>query len=67
MRMRSNVDCSCRLALTAFLFIFSALAETVDFATTVHPLFAQRCVGCHGGSNPQAGLSLTTRNALLKG
>lgn len=67
MRIRSNLDCRCRLALTAFLFIFSALAETVDFATTVHPLFAQRCLGCHGGSNPQAGLSLTTRNALLKG
>ncbi|MDQ6705746.1 MAG: DUF1549 domain-containing protein, partial [Acidobacteriota bacterium] len=28
---------------------------------------AQRCVGCHGGANPQAGLSLTTRNATLKG
>jgi len=56
-----------RAAILAVLLTFPAWAETVDFATTVHPIFAQRCAGCHGGANPQAGLSLASRNALLKG
>nr|MDQ2901186.1 DUF1549 domain-containing protein [Acidobacteriota bacterium] len=63
----SNMNSNCRLAVTAVLFTFPALAETVDFVATIHPILAQRCTGCHGGANPQAGLSLTTRNAMLKG
>ncbi|MDQ6679260.1 MAG: DUF1553 domain-containing protein, partial [Acidobacteriota bacterium] len=57
---------------SAFLFCLvigavPGFAETVDFVSIIHPLLAKRCVGCHGGDNPQGGLSLTSRNLMLKG
>ncbi len=48
------------------LFLFPAFAQTVDFATTIHPILAKRCAGCHSGANPKAGLSVTSREGLLK-
>ena len=44
-------------------------ASNVSFSQHVQPLFTQRCafVGCHAGSNPMAGLDLSSPayNALL--
>src|SRR5436309_3131656 len=41
--------------------------QPVDFVNTIHPILAKRCIGCHGGTDPQAGLSLSNRTAILKG
>jgi len=55
------------ISWTQLFLAQTGFAQTVDFVSTIHPLLAQRCVGCHGGENPQGGLSLTSRNAMLKG
>ena len=49
------------LALAAF-----TLRAEVDFATAVHPILATRCVTCHSGRQPAAGLDFTKRESLLK-
>jgi len=51
----------------AALLAWPALAQTVDFATQVHPILAARCVPCHSGTKPAAGLSLSNRASLLGG
>ncbi|MDQ6700038.1 MAG: DUF1553 domain-containing protein [Acidobacteriota bacterium] len=56
-----------RFTILTVLWGAAALAQEVDFANTIHPIFARRCVSCHGGANPQAGLALTSREAMLKG
>jgi len=49
----------------------SALAPVkVDgayFLSAVRPVLIGRCLGCHGGEEPQAKLDLSTREAILKG
>jgi len=42
-------------------------AEEPRFATDVLPIFKARCVSCHSGEKPQAGLDLASPDALLKG
>ena len=42
-------------------------APKVDFARDVQPILHARCAGCHSGDKPQAGLSVLTRDGLLKG
>ena len=37
--------------------------DPISFATDIQPIFTAKCIGCHGGSNPQAGLVLTEGNA----
>jgi hypothetical protein len=48
------------------------LGQTVDeagaiFVKHVHPLFQEKCAGCHGPALQSNGLSLSSRDALLKG
>ena len=43
-----------------------ANAADSDFANVIHPVLEQ-CVTCHGGAHPQSGLSLETREGMLKG
>ncbi len=43
------------------------LAQSVDFASQVHPILASRCALCHSGAKPAAGLSLTSRTLALSG
>ena len=51
-----------------YLLLLPALrAAEPDFATVIHPILAGRCVVCHGGAKPQAGLNLETREGMLKG
>jgi hypothetical protein len=38
-----------------------------DFETGVLPIFHARCLPCHSGAKPQAGLDLTSRESILKG
>jgi len=39
----------------------------VDFATEIHPILSAKCLPCHSGNTPQAGLLLSNRAAALKG
>jgi cytochrome c553 len=43
-----------------------ATAETVDFSRDVQPLFARRCVACHGPETREAGLRLDDRAAATR-
>ena len=52
-------------AFTAMCLIPKAWA--VDFATQVHPILASRCLPCHSGDKPPAGLSFSNRSTALKG
>jgi len=54
-------------AAAAAVLALPGLALAVDFATQVHPILAGRCVPCHSGATPPAGLSLTSRASLLAG
>ena len=42
-------------------------ATTVTFETVVGPIFQQRCVACHGGGSPIAGLDLSGFTSAMKG
>jgi hypothetical protein len=37
-------------------------STNIRFSTFVKPLFEQRCIGCHGGASPFAGVDLTNHN-----
>src|SRR5437868_2654229 len=37
------------------------------FSTQVRPVLEGKCLTCHSGEKPQAGLRLTSRAAILKG
>lgn len=53
-----------------FVFLFlaiSAYPQTVDFLKEVQPVLTSRCMPCHSGDSPQAGLKTHTREDLLKG
>ncbi|MBI4560098.1 MAG: DUF1549 domain-containing protein [Candidatus Hydrogenedentes bacterium] len=39
----------------------------VDFAKDIHPILAERCAECHLGGKTKGGLSMDSREALLKG
>ena len=54
-------------AAAAAVLALPGLALAVDFATQVHPILAGRCVPCHSGATPPAGLLLTSRASLLAG
>ncbi|MBL8227567.1 MAG: PSD1 domain-containing protein [Bryobacterales bacterium] len=53
------------------LFIVLALVSSATaaprFETEVLPILRAKCMSCHGEKAAQAGLSITTRDALLKG
>ena len=42
-------------------------ATQVDFARQIQPLFAKKCVSCHGPEKQKAGLRLDRKGAALKG
>jgi len=43
-------------------------ATPIDFEQDVAPIFASRCIDCHGEEEPEGGLRLTSRaNVLLRG
>ena len=51
----------------ALLTLAAPRANAVDFATQIHPIFVTRCVPCHSGDKPPAGLSFVDRASMLKG
>lgn len=44
-----------------------ALAQDVKFMEQVHPILAEHCYQCHGGTNRKGGLKMDTRESLLEG
>ncbi|MBI1313935.1 DUF1553 domain-containing protein [bacterium] len=42
-------------------------AEAVDFARDVLPILKARCIECHGAEEPESGLHLLSKAALLRG
>lgn len=56
-----------RLALSFLVSAFTLAAQPVDYARQIHPVFVARCFACHQGAQPQAKLSMATRDALLAG
>ena len=61
------------MALSVFLADISCRAdetakpEAITFEAHVLPIIKTRCVRCHAGAEPQAGLRLLTRVEILKG
>lgn len=49
----------------------AAVAEgagaAVDFSRGIAPLLERSCIGCHGGEKPKGGLSLESRESVLRG
>jgi hypothetical protein len=54
-----------RLAIL-LIVCFSAYAK-VDFLKDVQPVLTAKCMACHSGDTPQAGLKAHTREDLLRG
>jgi hypothetical protein len=57
------------LVTTALLWPAVALAQTatVDYDRDVKPILREKCVGCHGTAQPQAGLRLDRRDKAMLG
>jgi hypothetical protein len=51
----------------AALPVSSANAGTPRFETEVLPILSARCLKCHGGEKPKAGLDLRSPTSMLKG
>jgi len=41
--------------------------KTIDFATDIHPILAERCAECHMGDRAKGGFSMSNRAAFLEG
>ena len=55
------------LAATQLSLLSEAATATVDFAHDIVPVLRQHCGECHTGDKKKGGLSLNTRESLLKG
>ncbi len=59
--------CSTLTAVMLLAVRPASSAELVSFAEHVAPVFAQRCVSCHGSDEPEGGLQLVSRGAAFAG
>lgn len=53
-----------------FLSLLSAVAlaaprDKIDFQRDVRPILADKCIGCHGPNNPEAGVRMVDRASIL--
>ncbi len=55
------------ISLPALLLLTALVHADIDFAKDIKPILEQSCVKCHSGAKPKGGLSLETKEALLKG
>jgi hypothetical protein len=57
------------LSLVAWLLLCgaSATAQRIDFARDIRPLLAGKCYDCHGLEDAKGGLTLSARDATLRG
>jgi hypothetical protein len=65
--MRNTYQCAITLALILLSDRFIHAGEKVDFARDVAPIFADRCVRCHGPKLQEGGLRLDVRRRALIG
>jgi len=56
-----------RVPVWLFLFASLAFGQNIDYSRQIHPILVARCMSCHNGERGQAGLSVMTREAMLKG
>ena len=42
------------------------LGSAADFVSEIHPILASRCLSCHSGAKPQAGLDLSKKEGADK-
>lgn len=54
-------------AVIVILIGTTRAAEESFFRQSVAPLLSARCLECHSGPEPEAGLDLTTRESMVKG
>src|ERR1051325_4887806 len=68
-RMRKRLCSAMSLALVMHAVAYASVPRPHDmtYETSVLPLFKARCIGCHGGPPPHAGLVLRARGDLLEG
>jgi hypothetical protein len=64
-----SIPTGCRCIALAFVAMCAAAAPApaVDFAHEIVPILRKRCAECHAGDARQGGLSINTRDDLLKG
>ncbi len=60
------------MALFTFLSVSGATSQTapsspIGFTSKIAPVLRARCVSCHQGKSASAGLSLTSRSAMISG
>tara|TARA_B100001250_G_scaffold328336_1_gene292807 strand:+ start:122 stop:793 length:672 start_codon:yes stop_codon:yes gene_type:complete len=56
------------LALPITLFCFEIiLAQSINYETEIQPIFNNSCMPCHQGSNPSAGLDLSSYENVMDG
>ena len=55
------------LYLTLWAFVFTAQAQTVNFANEVWPIFQAHCIQCHGPDSHEGNLRLDAREIAFRG
>lgn len=56
------------ITLPILIFVFScAIGQSIDYETQIQPIFSNSCMPCHQGSNPSAGLDLTSYDNVMLG
>lgn len=67
---RSNAVMMCSIALLLAVTsstVWAAERDAPNFDTTIAPLFAQRCLGCHNHSDKKGGLDLSAMKSAAAG
>ena len=54
------------LPITLFC-VQTILAQSINYETEIQPIFDNSCMPCHQGSNPSAGLDLTSYENVMAG
>lgn len=72
MRSRQRIGPKPVLALASFCLMLAGTSLEADeaaefFEARIRPVLVRECHGCHGSREPEAGLSLLTRESMLKG
>ncbi|MCF7807283.1 MAG: T9SS type A sorting domain-containing protein [Candidatus Marinimicrobia bacterium] len=49
-----------RLILVTLLITSAILGQTIDYDTQIQPIFDSKCIACHSGASPEAGMDLST-------
>ncbi|MBX3179049.1 MAG: DUF1549 domain-containing protein [Candidatus Hydrogenedentes bacterium] len=67
MKLRTALLSGGLILTCAWPALAQAPEAPVDYLKDVHPILAENCYSCHAGDQRKGGLSLSTRELLLKG